>query len=49
MSAADAQAVEQVLIENFGLAKNGGTVLNRINSIESTNLILGPVLTGHRL
>ncbi|MFV0322168.1 MAG: hypothetical protein ACK5LE_07300 [Alphaproteobacteria bacterium] len=30
---ADARAVEQVLIEYHGLGKNGGTLLNKINSI----------------
>ena len=37
LSRADARAVEQVLIENFGLGKNGGTLLNKINSIAETN------------
>ena len=32
-----AQAVEQVLIEWYGLGKNGGTLLNKINSIAGTN------------
>jgi RHS repeat-associated protein len=39
LSRADARAVEQVLIETHGLAKNGGTLLNKINSIGSTNPI----------
>lgn len=34
-----ARAVEQVLIEAFGLSKNGGTLLNRINSIATINPI----------
>ncbi len=33
----DARAVEQVLIEIHGLAKNGGTLMNRINSIARSN------------
>lgn len=32
-----ARAVEQCLIEYHGLAKNGGTLLNRINSIAASN------------
>jgi hypothetical protein len=32
-----ARAVEQVLIEHHALAKNGGTLLNRINSIAQSN------------
>ena len=39
LTRADARAVEQVLIEDFGLAKNGGTLLNRINSIAASNPI----------
>ena len=39
LSRADARAVEQVLIENFGLGKSGGSLLNKINSIASTNSI----------
>jgi filamentous hemagglutinin len=35
----EARAVEQVLIEKFQLAKNGGTLLNKINSIASSNAI----------
>jgi hypothetical protein len=30
---ADARAVEQTLIENHGLSKDGGTLVNKINSI----------------
>jgi RHS repeat-associated protein len=37
LSRTDARAVEQVLIETHGLASNGGTLLNKINSIASTN------------
>ncbi len=37
MSRADARAVEQVLIEHHGLGKNGGTLLNKINSIARSN------------
>ena len=33
----DAKAVEQVLIEKYGLWKHGGTLLNRINSIAKDN------------
>jgi len=33
LSELDAHAVEQALIEIHGLGKNGGTLLNRINSI----------------
>jgi RHS repeat-associated protein len=36
---ADARAIEQVLIENYGLGKNGGALLNKINSIASSNPI----------
>lgn len=32
---ADARAVEQVLIAAHGLAKNGGTLLNEINAVET--------------
>ena len=31
--------IEQVLIENYGLGKNGGTLLNKINSIAESNPI----------
>jgi len=37
LSRAEARAVEQVLIEKHGLAKTGGTLLNKINSIAITN------------
>lgn len=41
ISRSDARAVEQVLIETFGLGKNGGSLLNKINSIAETNPIYG--------
>ncbi len=37
ISRGDARAVEQVLIEYNGLGKNGGSLLNKINSIATTN------------
>lgn len=37
LSKFDARAVEQTLIELHGLGRNGGTLLNRINSIAKTN------------
>jgi hypothetical protein len=37
LARADARAVEQVLIQFYGLGKNGGTLLNMINSIASSN------------
>lgn len=37
LSRSDARAVEQVLIELHGLGKNGGTLINRINSISTKN------------
>jgi RHS repeat-associated protein len=39
LARADARAVEQVLIEANGLGKNGGTLLNKINSISPNNSI----------
>ena len=42
LSRADARAVEQVLIEHYGLAKNGGTLVNKINSIAKGNPIYTP-------
>ena len=39
LSRAEARAVEQALIEHHGLIRNGGTLLNRINSIARTNPI----------
>jgi RHS repeat-associated protein len=41
LTRAEARAVEQALIENFGLGKNGGTLLNQINSIAASNPIYG--------
>lgn len=37
LSKADAKAVEQVLIELYKLEKNGGTLINKINSISKSN------------
>ena len=37
MSRFDARAVEQCLIEYYGLGRNGGMLLNKINSIATTN------------
>lgn len=37
LSRTDARAVEQALIEIHGLGRNGGTLLNRINSIATSN------------
>jgi hypothetical protein len=37
LSRSDARAVEQALIEIHGLGKNGGTLLNQINSIAKSN------------
>jgi hypothetical protein len=37
LSRADARAVEQVLIETHGLGRNGGTLINKINSIAASN------------
>jgi hypothetical protein len=44
LSRADARAVEQTLIEFYGLAKNGGQLLNKINSIAATNPIYSSAL-----
>ncbi len=44
LSRADARAVEQALIEIHGLGKNGGTLLNKINSISPTNPAYGSQL-----
>ncbi len=38
LSRSDALAVEQALIEIHGLGRNGGSLLNKINSIAKTNL-----------
>ena len=45
ISRADARAVEQVLIEYNGLGKNGGALLNKINSISTSNLIYASSLS----
>jgi len=37
LSRGDARAVEQALIEIHGLGKNGGTLLNKINSVAASN------------
>lgn len=37
LSRSDARAVEQVLIETHGLGKNKGTLINKINSIATSN------------
>ena len=37
LSRTDARAVEQALIEIHGLGRNGATLLNRINSIATSN------------
>jgi filamentous hemagglutinin len=37
LTRADARAVEQALIENHGLSRNGGTLMNKINSIAPSN------------
>jgi len=39
-----ARAVEQTLIEFYGLGKNGGSLLNRINSISPNNPIYAEAL-----
>jgi hypothetical protein len=44
LSRSDARAVEQALIEMHGLGKNGGTLLNKINSIAKTNPDLAKLL-----
>jgi filamentous hemagglutinin len=36
LSRSDARAVEQTLIEYYGLGKNGGSLMNKINSISPT-------------
>lgn len=33
----DARAVEQVLIEYYGIGSNGGSLINKINSIAQSN------------
>lgn len=50
VSRTDARAVEQVLIENYGLGKNGGTLLNQINSISPNNSIYSnSILRGQQI
>lgn len=44
LTRSDARAVEQALIEIHGLGKNGGTLLNKINSISPTNPAYGSQL-----
>jgi hypothetical protein len=44
LSRSDARAVEQVLIEHFGLGKNGGSLINRINSISEKRPHYGAAL-----
>ncbi|WP_170836334.1 GIY-YIG nuclease family protein [Pandoraea sp. ISTKB] len=39
ISREDARSVEQVLIEYYGLGKNSGSLINKINSISSKNQI----------
>lgn len=36
LSRPDAHAVEQVLINYYGFGRNGGTLMNQINSISAT-------------
>jgi RHS repeat-associated protein len=46
----DARAVEQALIEFYGLGKNGGTLLNKINSIRPSDPGYAALLArGHQL
>ena len=45
LTRAEARAVEQVLIDNYGLVKNGGTLLNQINSIAASNPIYQNAIT----
>ncbi|HUT18233.1 MAG TPA: RHS repeat-associated core domain-containing protein, partial [Anaerolineae bacterium] len=50
LSRADARAVEQVLIEWHGLGRNGGTLLNKINSIATSNPIYeSAIARGHEI
>jgi hypothetical protein len=44
LNRSDARAVEQVLIKIHGLVKNGGTLLNKINSISQKNKNYGKQL-----
>jgi len=45
ISRSDSRAVEQVLIEYNGLGKNGGSLLNKINSIATSNPVYAASLT----
>jgi filamentous hemagglutinin len=45
ISRSDARAVEQVLIEYNGLGKNGGSLINKINSISTANPIYAKSLS----
>jgi hypothetical protein len=45
LTRAEARAVEQVLIEQYGLGKNGGSLLNKINSIAPANPIYASAKT----
>jgi RHS repeat-associated protein len=50
LTLSQARGVEQVLIEYWGLAKNGGTLENKINSIAKTNKAYADMLKmGQRL
>jgi hypothetical protein len=50
LSRYDARAVEQTLIEFYGLGKNGGTLLNKINSIaESDSAYAASLARGQQL
>jgi filamentous hemagglutinin len=48
LSRAEARAVEQVLIEFHGLGKNGGTLMNKINSIAASNPLYAAALVRGR-
>jgi filamentous hemagglutinin len=45
LTRSDAKAVEQALIEIHGLSKNGGSLLNLINSIAKSNPAYAAQLT----
>ena len=50
LSRSDARSVEQALIEIHGLGKSGGTLLNKINSIASSNpAYAGQLQRGYQL
>ena len=44
LTRADARAIEQHLIDKIGLGKNGGTLLNKINSIATNNPIFSTIV-----